>query len=143
MYYKTNHAVKLKDGLKKQYCSIRCLAFDYDAIKDRIEKIYVVDAKSEELIEAKSAYYVLGSKAPGTMSMKSKYAFTKQSDAKEFMKKYKGELVDFNKAFATAQKSLEKDVQMVQRKKEQKMYPMGKKLYSLKCEEIDITKYVI
>lgn len=141
MYYKTNHAVKLKDGLKKQYCSIRCLAFDYPAIKDRIDKVYVVDAHSEELIEAKNAYYVLGSKLPGTMSMKSKYAFLKEKDAKEFIKKHKGKLVSFEKAFTSAKESLEKDVEMVQRKKEQKMYPMGEKLYSLKCEEIDTSKY--
>lgn len=141
MYYKTNHAVKLKDGLKKQYCSIRCLAFDYDSIKHRIDEVYVVDAQTEELIEAKSAYYVLGSTAPGTMTLQSKYAFAKQDDAKKFMQKYKGEIVSYKQAFTSAQKSLEKDVQMVQRKKEQKMYPMGKKLYSLKCNEIDITKY--
>lgn len=141
MYYKTNHAVKLKDGLKKQYCSIRCLASDFEAIENRIDTVYVVDAQTQELIEAKNAYYVLGSMAPGTMSVTSKYAFAKKSNAKGFIQKYEGKLVSFEKAFAAARQSLENDVAMVQRKKEQKMYPMGKKLYSLKCSDVDTTKY--
>jgi len=141
MYYKTNHAVALKDGLKKQYCSIRCLAFDWEAIENRVKTIYVVDAQTEELIEAKNAFYVLGSKAPGTMSTVSKYAFAKKSNADTFIQNFGGTLVGFEDAFNAARKSLENDVATVRRKKEQKMYPMGKKMYSMKCSEVDIDAY--
>jgi len=99
MFYKTSHAVVLKDGKKKQYCSIRCLVADWPILKDKIKKILVVDAKRGELINAKSAYYVVGSKVKGTMSMVSKIAFAKEGDAKAFQKEFGGKIVDFDTAF--------------------------------------------
>ena len=61
--YKTNYIAKLSDGNHKQYASIRFLAIDYDAIKSRLEKILVVDAKTQKFIDASLAYYVVDSKA--------------------------------------------------------------------------------
>jgi nitrous oxide reductase accessory protein NosL len=141
MFYKTNHAVKLKDGIKKQYCSMRCLAHDLDAIETRIDTILVADAQTEKMIQAKDAHYVYGSKAPGTMSMQSKYAFASPDHAKQFMQNFGGELMDFDTAFAKAKETLKKDVAMVQKKKDRKMYPMGKKMYNMKCEDVDTSRY--
>ncbi|SFP87746.1 nitrous oxide reductase accessory protein NosL [Hydrogenimonas thermophila] len=138
MFYKTSHAVVLKDGKKKQYCSIRCLVADWPIIKDKIKEILVVDAKTGELINAKSAYYVVGSKVKGTMSMVSKIAFAKEKDAKAFQQKFGGKISDFNRVFKIASESLNKDSMMVAKKKQMKMYPMGKKIYTKMCKPIDV-----
>ncbi len=134
MFWKTSHAVLLKDGSTKQYCSLRCLAADYPNIKDKIKEIMAVDAKTQKLINAKDAYYVVGSKIPGTMSKVSKFAFANKKDALEFQKKYGGEIMAFDLAFKHAQSSLKEDTQMVMKKKRAKMYPMGEKIAKKMCD---------
>jgi nitrous oxide reductase accessory protein NosL len=130
MFYKTNHAVKLDNGTTKQYCSIRCFAADEHNHKDHINKILVVDAKTEKFITAKKAFYVIGSKVPGTMTKVSKIAFAKKEDADEFSKKYYGKkILDFNSALQLAKEQLKTDNAMLMKKKEMKIYPKGEKLF--------------
>ncbi|MCK9545669.1 MAG: nitrous oxide reductase accessory protein NosL [Sulfurospirillaceae bacterium] len=136
-YYKTNHAVKLTDGTTKQYCSIRCLAVDMPAIKDRLKEILVVAVDTDKLINADSATYVIGSSVTGTMSSVSKLGFSTKEAALEFQKEHGGELSDFDTVYNKANESLENDVEMVQKRKEKMIYPKGKKLYEVKCQEID------
>ncbi|WP_240332048.1 nitrous oxide reductase accessory protein NosL [Sulfurospirillum tamanense] len=141
LFYKTNHAVKLTDGTKKQYCSMRCLAVDMPAIKERLGQMLVVAVDTDVLIDVHEAFYVLGSKAPGTMTMVSKYAFSTEAAAKAFQAQYGGELTDFEKAFARALEDLEKDLAMTDNRKKNMVYPKGKKVYELKCQEIDPMHY--
>lgn len=106
-FYKTNHAVIFKDGKALQFCSIHCLAetIEYrlsDEEKAAIAEIKAVDALSTEMIDAKTAHYVIGSKKPGTMSMVSKYAFKEKADAEAFAKEFGGEVTDFDHAYAKA-----------------------------------------
>lgn len=134
-FYKTSHGVILKDGTMKQYCSIRCLASDYPSIESSISKIMVTDVKSEKLIDVKSAFYVVGSKVPGTMSMVSKLAFANEADAKAFAAENGGDVMGFDAAFAKAKASLADDVDEFTKKKQKGMYPMGEKIYNAKCQK--------
>lgn len=104
MFYRTSHAAKV-NGKQKQFCSIHCLA---EGVKnaESVNDIKVVDAKSLKWIEAKKAYYVVGSSVRGTMTQVSKYAFKNISDAKEFQHLKGGKIVDFDKAFAMAKKEI-------------------------------------
>lgn len=139
-YYKTSHGVVLKNGTQKQYCSLRCLAADWDAIESNVTKVVVTDAVSEKLILAKEAHYVIGSKVPGTMSMVSKLAFADPKEAQAFQKEYGGEIVTFDVAFTKAKESLKSDVDAFVAKKQKGMYPMGEKIYMSQCqkEKIDV-----
>lgn len=101
MFYKTSHAAEY-NGKKFQYCSIHCLAEHMDS-GTTLEDIQVVDTASLKLIDAKKAYYVVGSKVRGTMSRVSKYAFLNESDAKKFQAKNGGEIMSFNNALKKAQ----------------------------------------
>jgi len=133
--YKTSHGVYLKDGTAKQYCSIRCLAADLPSIESKISKIVVTDVKSEKLIDAKSAFYVVGSKVPGTMSMVSKLAFEKEADAKAFVVANGGEVTTFDVALAKAKASLADDADEFTKRKQKGMYPMGEKIYNAGCQK--------
>ncbi len=135
MFYKTSHAVVLRDGTKRQYCSIRCLVADYPNIKDKIEKILVADAKTGKLIPVKKAFYVIGSKVPGTMSKVSKIAFLNKGDALKFQKEYGGEIANFDKAFKVAKSNFKKDLRMLMKKKKKMMYPKGKMIYNKLCKK--------
>ena len=134
-FYKTSHAIE-----KKQFCSLRCLAVDVGSISSK--DIKVIDAKTEKFIDAKTAFYVVESEITGTMSKVSKLAFANEKDAKAFVEEYDGKIVDFQKAFEMAKNSLASDIAMVNKKKQKKLYPMGKKIFEAKCkQDIDLAKF--
>lgn len=142
-YYKTSHASKLPNQTPRQYCSMRCLAVDKQEYGIDKNFIKVVDAKHQKLIDAKSAYYVIGSRAMGTMTKISKFAFESKTDAQEFKKRYRGKIVDFDTALKSAQDSLKTDTAMITKKKKKRTYPMGKKIFKLMCDQnIDPTEYL-
>ncbi len=101
MFYKTNHSATL-DGKVRQYCSIHCLAEDINIKRLPLKDIKVVDVTSLKFIDVANAFYVVGSKKKGTMTMNSKYAFAAKKDAFIFAKRNGGEVVDFNKALTIA-----------------------------------------
>ncbi len=101
MFFKTNHAADL-NGETRQYCSIHCLAKEKMIEHKHLQNIKVVDTNHLNFIDAKSAYYVVGSKKKGTMSMVSKYAFASEKEAKEFAKKFGGRVMDFKGALKVA-----------------------------------------
>jgi nitrous oxide reductase accessory protein NosL len=144
-YYKTNHTAKLSmNGNVRQYCSMRCLVVDMQEYGIDLESVKVIDGKTEKFISAKNAFYVVGSKVSGTMSMVSKIAFANESDAKEFQAKYGGEIVDFHYALKEAQDSLKNDNSNILKKKKKKVYPRGKKIYEKVCDakQIDPNNYI-
>lgn len=142
-FYKTNHIAKLPNGLDRQYCSMRCLAVDmqeYDIDKNHIK---VIDVNTQKPILAKDAHYVYGSRVNGTMTKKSKLAFSSKEEAKKFAKKYKGKVISFEETLNNAKESLKSDIAMVNKKKKKKVYPKGKKIFKIKCNEnIDPTEYI-
>merc|ERR1711879_847771 len=91
MFYKTNHAAK-HEGHTKQYCSIHCMVEDKEVNGKKLTEAQVVDNKTLKFIDAKKAFYVVGSKKPGTMSMVSKYGFASEADAKAFKEANGGEI---------------------------------------------------
>lgn len=134
-FYKTSHAAHTKDGKPVQYCSLRCLVLDHQNRKTDLSHAQVVDIKSEKLISVYEAYYVVGSRVPGTMSKVSKLAFKNEADAKAFIKKMGGEIKRFDEVFKMAEASLQDDIAMTNAKRQKMMYPMGKKLYKTKCDK--------
>jgi nitrous oxide reductase accessory protein NosL len=135
MFYKTNHTSKLHNGTKRQYCSMRCLVVDMQEYGIDTNDIQVVDASTQKMIDAKKAYYVLGSKIDGTMSKVSKLAFALKSNAEAFVVKNSGEIVDFETALNAAKESLVSDTAMITKNKEKKIYPMGKNIFEKMCDQ--------
>ena len=135
-FFKTNYAALLDDNSTKEYCSMHCLAADYPNIRVRLTKLLAVDAKSGKWIDARSAWYVVGSKVPGTMSRVSKLAFATKKEAEEFAKRYGGKVTGFEEAFALASKSLAKEERMISAKRH-KMARFGHLLYHKRCHAID------
>jgi nitrous oxide reductase accessory protein NosL len=142
-FYKTSYSAELTNKTPRQYCSMRCLAVDMKEHGIDKNTIYAIDAATQKMIKAKDAFYLVNSRIKGTMSRKSKLAFKLKLDAKKFKKKYRGKIVDFQTALSMAEKSLDSDIVMIKKKKEKKIYPMGKKLYNHKCKkDIDLTNYL-
>ncbi|APW65143.1 hypothetical protein LPB137_04450 [Poseidonibacter parvus] len=133
-FYKTSHVSTFKNGNKEQYCSIHCQAKIHNHHKDKIKSIEVVDTNSLKLINAKDAYYVVGSSKKGTMSAISKYAFLNENEAKTFQKKFGGKIHTFDEALEIAKNSMKKDNTKVD-KNRIKMAKKGKKIYAAMCKQ--------
>jgi hypothetical protein len=103
MFYKTNHAARLQ-GRERQYCSIHCLAKEKLIQHKPLEDLRVVDTDTLRFIPAEKAYYVVGSKKPGTMSKVSKYAFGTEAAAKAFQARFGGRITDFEGALRAAKR---------------------------------------
>jgi len=65
--------------------------------------VEVVDAKTQKIINAKKAYYVIDSDVKGTMSRRSKLAFASKRDAEAFIKEHGGKIITFQQALKAAQ----------------------------------------
>ncbi|HCZ17980.1 nitrous oxide reductase accessory protein NosL [Wolinella succinogenes] len=144
-FYKTNHAVKLKDGEVRQYCSLHCLIEEQGSgyLKDKqglIDQILVVDVESLKFIPAQEAFYVVGSQKPGTMTMTSQYAFKNRTKAEAFAKENGGEVMDYKSAYAVGEAEFAKDIAMIKNKRETGMYPKGEKLYNESCDKSRLEK---
>lgn len=139
--YKTNVLVTLSDKMVKQYASMRFFAQDYDSIKDRIQTIQVVDAKSTKFIDAGDAYFVLNSTLSSPFSKYLKIAFKNKSDAREFISNYGGDIRDFDFTFYMADRDLELDKDFT-KAKDQREVKRGKKVYESMCSEIKAYDYI-
>jgi nitrous oxide reductase accessory protein NosL len=135
MFYRTNHA-STHDGHDDQYCSITCEITDMIINKRQMNNFRVVDNTTLKFIDANKAFFVVGSKKPGTMSMISKYAFSTQKDAIEFQKANGGKLMNFKELVDMVKAKLQKDLKAT-KKRQAKMIKKGKKMYKKMCQEID------
>ncbi len=137
MFYKTSYIAG-----NKQYCSVRCLVADMRNSNIDLDSVKVIDINTQQPILAKSAVFVIGSDVKGTMSKVSKLAFSRSEEAEKFIKKHGGEIANFNRVIKDAKASLDRDSAMVGIKKQKMMYPMGKKIFTKKCQgNIDLNSF--
>ncbi len=113
MWARTRHVFRNSEG-EHYTCSIHCLADmsarSGDAPQDVRVAVYLAP---EKMISAGQAYYVMGSKVPGTMTMVSKPAFAGKADADAFAAQCGGKVVQFPEALAAATKPLPKARNMI------------------------------
>ena len=104
-FYKTSHSATI-DNKVYQYCSIHCL-IDHLAEGRSLDDPKVVDASSLKFIDIRAAHYVVGSNKKGTMTQISKYAFSKEEDAKKFQADNSGKIMNFFKAMEIVKKDFQ------------------------------------
>ena len=139
-YYKTSHATEFKNGHKEQYCSLHCQAQIHEEHEDKIKNIQVVDTNSLKLIDAKTAFYVVGSSKEGTMSPISKYAFSSKNDALKFQKDFGGEIHTFDESLKIAKNALQKENVALDNKRAP-MAIKGKKIFETMCDANQIKDF--
>lgn len=102
------------DNKEHHVCSLHCLT---EAITNSVASginiktaLYLAPAT---MISVKNAYYVVGSKARGTMSMKSKLAFASADEANQFINSCGGKLANFDLAYKAAAQQISSDNAMI------------------------------
>jgi copper chaperone NosL len=106
MWARTRHEFSNSDGTHAT-CSLRCLADMSNNSGEKPGSVQVaLYLHPEKMVAADKAFYVIGSSAKGTMTMKSKIAFLTDKEAANFVAEYGGKVVDFSTALAAATKEL-------------------------------------
>ena len=115
MWARTWHSYTL-DGQMHEVCSMHCLAEALINSGNEPQKIeaalYLDPTKS---VDAEKAFYVVGSKARGTMTMKSKLAFPSKKEAEDFANSCGGSVLQFKDAYQLAAATVVKENEMINR----------------------------
>ena len=117
MWARTRHSFHHPEG-DLTTCSIHCLAdktVSSGAEADNVNVALYMDP--DNMTPAEQASYVIGSAAPGTMTMKSKIAFADRASAEQFAASYGGQVVNFQEALAEAKMELPESRMMIDKKR--------------------------
>ncbi|MGD9247100.1 MAG: nitrous oxide reductase accessory protein NosL [Desulfobacteraceae bacterium] len=99
---------------KSQACSFHCLADIALKAGEDPENVQVaLYLAPEKMVPAQKAFFVVGSKAKGTMTMKSKIAFPSKAEAEKFSGSCGGEVVGFAQALTVAKAGIAKENPML------------------------------
>ena len=117
MWARTRHSFHHPEG-DLTTCSIRCLADKtVSSGADPANVQVAVYLDPDKMVAVEKAVYVIGSTAPGTMTMKSKIAFADRGSAEQFISSYGGQIVDFQGAFAAAKMELPESRMLIDKKR--------------------------
>jgi copper chaperone NosL len=121
--------IEYDDGSSLGTCSIHCLAVELANSIDRTHTaIKVGDYGTKKLIDAETAFWVVGGDKAGVMSSRAKWAFEKKADAEAFIAANSGTLGSFDDAIRSAYEDMFKDTKMIRdRRKMKRMQQMEPK----------------
>jgi len=131
-FHHARHLVQYADDLVDGTCSIHCLAISLAINLDREPKaIYAPDNASPEavkpLISVDKATYLIGGKAPGVMTHRSKVPYGSKEAAQAAKERDGGEIGDFAAALTASYADMAKDTLMIRKKREERRQHMQKK----------------
>jgi len=95
--------IVFSDGERVGTCSLHCAATEIKAKPEKfLKSLQVADCKSRELIDARTAVWVIGGAKKGVMTRLPKWAFALKEDAEAFTRENGGKLAGFDEAMALA-----------------------------------------
>jgi nitrous oxide reductase accessory protein NosL len=91
------------DGATAGVCSIHCAAIEMKLNRERqVKSLMVADYTTRELIDARTAIWVVGGRKGGVMTAVAKWAFANEKDALIFVKENGGKVTKFDEAMKAA-----------------------------------------
>ncbi|MFZ4858258.1 MAG: nitrous oxide reductase accessory protein NosL [Desulfuromonadaceae bacterium] len=92
--------VTFEDGSRTGTCSVNCA---HDAVSGnagkKVRRIQVADYGTKQLLDAKTAVWVVGGKKSGVMSPVAKWAFAKKKAAEKYVGEFGGRITGFDDAW--------------------------------------------
>ena len=121
--------IKYDNGTIVGTCSLHCVSVDLALNLDKAPKaIQVGDYGTKGLINAETAFWVIGASKSEVMTKNAKWAFANKADAEKFQREYGGRIAGFDEALEASYKDLSDDTKMIrERRKMRKMQMMEKK----------------
>ena len=99
-YMYTRHVLTEADGSRLSFCSFTCAAKHIKKHGSDVNQLQAADYLTSELVDAKDAFYLVGSDAPPVMSYTSIIVFADIEQAKDFQKSHGGKILTFTEVFA-------------------------------------------
>ena len=110
----TRMLVEYANGTTIGTCSIHCAAVDLaQSFGKEIKALKVADYRGGKLVDAETAYWVVGAGIPGVMAAKSRVAFADKADAEAFRKEKGGEIAGFDAAITSTYCDMWPDTQAI------------------------------
>lgn len=100
--------INYSDGTSDGVCSLNCaveLMKKYP--KKQVKSLMVADYATKELVDVRTATWVVGGTTPGVMTAMPKWAFARKKDAQNFIKENDGRLTNFDEVLDLALKEKE------------------------------------
>lgn len=95
--------VEYKDGIQVGTCSLHCVVTELNSnINGEKISFKVADRDTRTLIDAEKAFWVIGGRKRGVMTMQAKWAFTTKESAQQFISEFGGKLATWSEALAAA-----------------------------------------
>jgi nitrous oxide reductase accessory protein NosL len=95
------------DGTTVGVCSLHCAASEMRQNKGKqVKSLMVADYTTKELIDARTAIWVVGGKKEGVMTSVPKWAFARRESAQKFVKENGGEITPFDKVMKSAEEEV-------------------------------------
>lgn len=95
------------DGTTVGVCSLHCAAAEMKQNRDKqVKSLMVADYGTKELINARTAHWVIGGKQQGVMTSTAKWAFAGEEDARNFVKENGGQVTTFDKVMKAAEEGV-------------------------------------
>jgi nitrous oxide reductase accessory protein NosL len=97
-YARSRLVITYADGTATGVCSLHCALEELKRNKDRkIRALRVANYSTKELIDAKTATWVVGGKEPGGMNAPAKWAFGREEDARAFVRENGGTVTTYDR----------------------------------------------
>ncbi len=110
--------IEYDDGTSVGTCSLHCAAVDLVLTMDKTPKaLKVADLGTKQLVDAEKAFWVVGGKKPGVMTVRGKWAFADKKAAEAFAKENGGTLVSFEAAMKAAYEDMYQDGKAIRAKR--------------------------
>lgn len=107
VYAQSRMLVVYADGTTVGVCSLHCAAAKMKQNKDKqVKSLMVADYTTKELIDARTATWVVGGNKEGVMTSVAKWAFAKEEDAQKFVKENGGKTTTFDEAIRASEKEI-------------------------------------
>ncbi len=102
-YAHSRALIEYDEGSVVGTCSVHCLSLDLALNMDKTPKaIMAGDYNTKKLIDAEKAFWVLGGKKMGVMSIRGKWAFEEKEGANKFIEENGGRMAAFDEVMRAA-----------------------------------------
>ncbi len=131
-FAKSRMLINYDDGASVGVCSIHCAAAELKQNRGRqVKSLMVADYKTEGLIDARTATWVIGGSMQGVMTPVAKWAFANEKEAQNFVKEYGGRTALFDQAMKAAEEEADREVKTGHKGHEHAGHNMGRGAHML------------
>ncbi len=114
MFSHARMVLEYADGTTYGTCSLHCAVLAMAVSMDNAPvRMLVADYGTKELIDAETAFWVLGGERMGVMSKQAKWAFRDKAAAESFIKKHGGKLADLDTVIQASFMDMAADTLMI------------------------------